>query len=230
MPEPVILTLRAKDAADLIAAGSRSLMVATMKRLLNGREGVTLGYDAGPDAKEPRYVFYAADVTASYQGEVKVARRFFVILPGVALLDFDVVVSPGTTQAVRWALEGADARVAHKAILHPGGDAGEDRLFLNALLAAPAEVAPIASLDLAGARIAQKAVLFYREAGMARSSVYFDLESKGQVSVLVAGLEPGYWEVWWNGYLEETGGEVKPQAGTLCFSGEAGSFFLRRRG
>jgi len=228
MPEPSILTLRAKDAAEVIAADPPSLSLAALRRLLNGQAGRNLGYDLGPDAKAPQYAFYAADVTESYHGAVHTARRFFVVLPSVALLSFDLVVAaPGA--AVRWSLDGAAAGIEHRSVLLPGPGA-EERLFLNLLLAAPAEVVPMSSLDLQGVRIGQRVVLFHRETGMARSSVYFDLEATGKLSFLVAGLEPGFWEVWWNGYLEETGGLVKPQAGTLYFPGEAGSYFLRRRG
>ena len=44
----------------------------------------------------------------------------------------------------------------------------------------------------------------------------------------MAGLAPGYWEVWWNGYLEDLEGLVKPEAGTLWFEGDPGSYFIRR--
>ena len=229
MPEPAILTLRAKDAAEVIAAGPQSLSLAALRRLLTGQAGRNLGYDLGPDAKAPEYAFYAADVTEAWHGAVHMARRFFVVLPAAALLEFDLVVAaPGA--AIRWSLDGTAEGIEHRSILRPGPGGAEERLFLNLLLAAPAEVAPMSSLDLEGVRIGRQVVLFHRETGMARSSVYFDLEATGKLSFLVAGLEPGYWEVWWNGYLEETGGLVRPQAGTLYFPGEAGSYFLRRRG
>jgi len=207
------------------------LSLASLRGLLNGQAGKNLGYDLGPDPKAPQYAFYATDVTASYSGAARIVRRFVVVLPGMALLSFDFVTAPGQVSEVRWSVEGADSRVTQKAIVFAGTDSGgDDRLFLNLLLAAPAEVERVVSLDLAGARIGRNVVLFHRSTGMATSSVFFDLENKDKLSFLVAGLQPGYWEVWWNGYLEETGGLVKPQAGTLWFPGEAGSYFLRLRG
>ncbi|MFB3827265.1 MAG: hypothetical protein ACE15B_10875 [Bryobacteraceae bacterium] len=87
---------------------------------------------------------------------------------------------------------------------------------------------PLESLDLAGVRIANRAVLFRTEATMARDAVSYVVEGGGKLKHLITGLAPGDWSIWWNGWLEDPGVFVEPSAGCLYFEGNAGSYFLRR--
>lgn len=87
---------------------------------------------------------------------------------------------------------------------------------------------PLDSLDLAGVRIGNRAVLFRTEATMARDAVSYVVEGGGKLKHLVTGLAPGDWSIWWNGWLEDPGVFVEPSAGCLRFEGDSGSYFLRR--
>jgi len=203
---------------------------ASLRRILPGKDAAILGYERGPDPASPEYAFLAADLTHSAGGTLASLRRFVVLLRETAVVSFDLARVRAPGQNLVWRLEPGAAEWSHRSILpRPGDRPGADRLFLNVMLRKPAPVDPVSSTDLAGARIGNRVVLFNSEPEMARSAVHFDVEGTGRLEVLVIGLAPGWWEVWWNGYLEEAGVLVRPQAGLLRFEGEAGGYFLRRR-
>jgi hypothetical protein len=223
------ITLRAADVSAAIGA-ARWWEAASLRRLLGGQPGRTLAHDFGPDPAAPAYAFLAADVTEGYAGALRIVRRFFVVLRGQAVISFDLASSPDLAARVLWTLDGTG--LTHRQLL-PSKKSymGEDRRFLNVLQTAPGEIEPIVeSVDLAGVRIGEHVVLFHTDTSMAQSSVYFDLTGKGKLQFLIVGLMPGFWEVWRDGYLEEdTGGMVKPEAGTLRFPGPAGNYYVRLR-
>jgi len=207
-------------------------------RALAGPGVRPVGYSRGPDARRPVYAFLAADLPGT---GFRVARRSVALLKvagswALAAFDFATPAVPGTRQVVR-----AAAGIACATLLPrdapPGASeavwrkSAEDATFLRAAwpAAGPAATpALIWSLDLAGVRIGDRAVLFHTGAAMARSSVYFDLEGPAKLQYLVTGLAPGTWEIWWNGWLEDPQGGVEPEAGTLYFEGPPGSYYLRR--
>lgn len=183
-------------------------------RTLAGPEARTLGRDL-----TPAWSFLAADCTSAYRGSLRELLRFFVLLPDVALIDFDIpTADPGTS--VTWKLEGASPQATV-----------EVRHLLHVIwLGEPKPFKPLDSIDLAGVRIGNQVVAFYTEPRMARSAVSFDLDGAGKMKILIAGLAPGEWEVWFAGMLEIPDGEVLPEAGTLAFEGNPGSYFIRRLG
>lgn len=90
----------------------------------------------------------------------------------------------------------------------------------------------IPGLDFAGVRVGNRVVLFYTERNMARSSASFQIpadDSDDSLRILVAGLAPGAWEIWRNGWLEEAVALVPPRCAVLSFEGRGGSYFLRHR-
>ena len=94
--------------------------------------------------------------------------------------------------------------------------------------AAPRPPQYISSLELEGVRIADRVVLFYVDLHMARSSLFYDLEGGAKLKQLVAGLAPGTWEIWRDGYLDDPQGFVPPQAGILYFEAPAGGYYLKK--
>ncbi|MBC7924895.1 MAG: hypothetical protein H7039_04490 [Bryobacteraceae bacterium] len=85
------------------------------------------------------------------------------------------------------------------------------------------------SLDLEGVQIRDWAVLFHTESRMARSTLSFDTKaSAGPLRFLITGLAPGTWEIWRNGWLVDSNAFVEPREGVLYYSGNPGSYFLRR--
>jgi hypothetical protein len=89
-------------------------------------------------------------------------------------------------------------------------------------------VEKLESLDLAGVRMGDRAILFSTEVNMVRGGVSFFIKGTGRLRYLVTGLAPGTWQIWWNGWLEDPGQPVEPSTASLAFEGEAGSYFLRR--
>jgi hypothetical protein len=144
-----------------------------------------------------------------------VAQRSVVVLEN-AVVAFDL---PLTREKPAWSLEGkAEVRPVPLdcgALLHVAGQA------------APLE--KLESLDLAGVRIGARAVLFRIEATMARDAVSYVVEGSDPLAHLVTGVAPGWWQILWNGWLEDTGMPVEPREGALSFTGPAGSYFFRRR-
>jgi hypothetical protein len=94
--------------------------------------------------------------------------------------------------------------------------------------AQPALVAPVESLDLRGATLGSWTLLFHDGAVGARSALSFAVETPENGNYLVAGLSPGVWDVWRNGWLQDLDGTVRAGSALLFFPSRAGSFFLRR--
>jgi hypothetical protein len=224
------ITLDATAAAALMA-GKEWWTLAALRPLVAGASAHVLAHDFGPDPARPEYAFLGCDMTPK-GGPPRLLRRFVVVLRERAVVSFDMVALADKRDTAAWKLTGSAPNLAHRSLLpRPGqGDEdGDERLFLNILAANPQDVQAIRTLDLAGVRIGQDVVLFHADSSMARTSVFFDVAPAGRYRILVAGLAPGGWDVWWNGYLETTGGVVRPTAGTLRFSGDAGGYYLRRR-
>jgi hypothetical protein len=89
---------------------------------------------------------------------------------------------------------------------------------------------PIESLDLAGARVADRVVLFHADTRSATSAVSFDVAGPARLKFLIVGLNVGTWEIWHNGFLVDPGGAVERDSGVLRFNGAPGGYFLRRIG
>jgi len=92
------------------------------------------------------------------------------------------------------------------------------------------EQGPIESLDLAGARLAGRVVLFHADTRSATSAVSFDAGGPRKLKFVIVGLQVGTWEIWHNGFLVDAGGAVEPGSGVLSFEGAPGGYFLRRIG
>jgi len=92
------------------------------------------------------------------------------------------------------------------------------------------EQGSVESLDLAGARLGGRVVLFHADPRSATSAVSFDAAGPARLKFLVAGLAVGTWEIWRNGFLMDAGGAVERDSGLLSFEGPPGGYFLRRIG
>ena len=90
------------------------------------------------------------------------------------------------------------------------------------------QVSPVDSVDFAGARQGSLAILFWLDRDPARGAASFTIDGAGPLKILIAGLAPGTWEFWRNGWLEETGLRVERGSTVLRFDGEPGSYFIRR--
>lgn len=84
----------------------------------------------------------------------------------------------------------------------------------------------IKDLDFAGARLGGNVALFYRARNPARSSVSFHIDAPDKLKYLITGLAPGSWDIWFQGYLENSL-DVEPREGSLYFEGDPGGYFLR---
>jgi hypothetical protein len=89
---------------------------------------------------------------------------------------------------------------------------------------------PIESLDLVGARVADRVVLFHADTRSATSAVSFDVAGPARLKFIMVGLVVGTWEIWHNGFLVDPGGAVERDSGVLRFDGAPGGYFLRRIG
>ena len=100
---------------------------------------------------------------------------------------------------------------------------------LKTLQAEPGEgVKRIEGIDFIGAVTGGWAVLFHNDARALRSTASFVVESGITLKFLVCGLAPGGWEIWRNGWLEDTMNGVDAHSGVLYFEGAGGSYFIRR--
>ena len=59
-------------------------------------------------------------------------------------------------------------------------------------------------------------------------AVFFDSNGGDKLKTLVAGLAPGVWEVWRNGWLDEPRVVVTREANALYYEGKPGGYFLKR--
>lgn len=222
---PIRIAVQAPEAAALLADADWWTLARLRSRLCPAGKTV-LAHDGAADRP---YAFLACDVTPA-DGALKLLRRFFVVLPREAIVCFDIAVVADKAQHVEWSLEHQPPGFVYRPVLpRPGGDGSDERMFLNVLSTRPLEARWLHSLDLEGVRIGQRVILFHADASMARTAVYFNVEARGTLSILLAGLAPGLWDVWWNGYLEKIDERVRQAAGTLLFEGESGGYYLRRR-
>jgi hypothetical protein len=223
---PISIALAAADVEACLSE-KRWWEIAALRRLLHGQSATILGHDAGPRPEDPAWAFLATDVSLAFPPGVTV-RRFFVILPRQAVLTLDLAAAPGP---LRWDLiPSPGSRLSHRRILPDAKDPTHaDGIALNALALPGSSVEPVLSVDLAGGRVGSTVVLFHTETGMARTAVFFEMEASGRLNYLLAGLAPGGWDIWRDGYLEDTEHGVRPAAGTLFFEGEPGNYFIRHR-
>lgn len=183
----------------------------------DAERAAALEYSCGPDLRRPEFALLA---------ETGTRRRVFVMLkpPGspAALVIFDL--APAPRQGAPLNLKRFRVKTD---ILKSEG------LFLGVIQFSGNETAPAAveftgSVDLDGARIGNWIVLFHNELDSAREPQFFFVDREGPVKCLIAGLAPGLWELWHNGFVKEPSLEVSPRAGSLYFEGAAGSYFFRR--
>ncbi|HWQ55938.1 MAG TPA: hypothetical protein VN442_19775 [Bryobacteraceae bacterium] len=213
---------------------------------LRALAGVTgaLGYACGPKKDAPEWAFLAADITTA---PFQAARRSVVVLKtgpehsAVVSFDFATPGGPCTRQVI----EGAGA--VHHTVLLPGaGDPmieteGEtlvarprqsrpDAMFLNVTqFGPPLPVELIWTIDLAGIRMGDRVVLFHPGSHVAHQPVFFDVDEGELLKCLVTGLAPGFWDLWWRGWLEQPDLQVAPGEGVLYFESPKGGYYLRRR-
>ena len=195
----------------------------------NWRDAATLR-SAFADAKPVGYfstdelACVIVDATEAYHGAAKAVQRSVVVLKQNTLIMFDVVA--GGTKAF-WALNGDTANLNHKSI--PFSNGTSDQVFLNVFQEkTAANIGVLSTLDLAGVRIGEYAILFYVDVRAGRSAVFFDSNGGDKLKTLVAGLAPGSWEVWRNGWLDEPRVVVTREANALYYEGEPGGYFLKR--
>jgi len=86
----------------------------------------------------------------------------------------------------------------------------------------------ITEIDFAGAVTGGWAVFFYNESRALRSTSSFAVPGEAKLQFLIGGLAPGGWDVWRNGWLEDTKSVVDAQSGVLHFEALAGSYFIRK--
>lgn len=198
-------------------------------RTLAGVRARLLGHDCGPRREAPEYGFLAADITPA-GGRFRMVRRSCAVLnlgAQWALVAYDFSTPRGERAPLEIPSGLRHTPLPPRAVRLRD----EEAALLDAVVTGGAlPVVPVTSMDLAGARIADRVVLFYTEPFMARSMVSFDVEADGRLKFLVTGLAPGTWEIWWNGWLEDPQGGVEPEAGALYFEGEPGGYFLKRIG
>lgn len=85
----------------------------------------------------------------------------------------------------------------------------------------------IEDIDFSGAVIGEWTVLFHNEKQALRSAASFEVAAAGKLKFLIGGLAPGGWEIWRNGWLEDSMNGVDARSGVLYFEGEGGTYFIR---
>lgn len=146
-------------------------------------------------------------------------RRSFVLVEG-ALAVFDAAPEG----ELSWDLEGP-APLTCRTLAEPGRDRRGTASLLHLLSVQDVPFTAVRDLELSGLRLADRVILFHQEFTAARSALSFFLNASERLSYAIAGLSPGNWDVWWNGWLEQA--QVAAPA-ILLFDGPGGSYFLRR--
>lgn len=210
--------LESREVEALVESSSwheRKALAALLGR--DAERAAALEYSCGPDLRRPEFALLA---------ETGARRRALVMLkpPGspAALVVFDLAPAPRQQKPLNLKRFRVKTDVLNS----------EGR-FLCVVQFSENETAPSAveftgSVDLDGARIGDWIVLFHNEPNSAREPQFFFVDRGGPVKCLVAGLAPGLWELWHNGFVKEQSLEVSPRAGALYFEGAAGSYFFRR--
>lgn len=237
------------------AAGAGWWEIAKLRRLA-GAERV-LGYARGPKEDAPEWAFLACDTTAA---PFRAARRSVVVVKigpePATIVTFDFATPAGASwrQLIETAgasqLSGNSFRAGpvHHTVLLPGGgdpllDATEggvivtsrkqreDAILLHVAQAgAVLPVELIWTIDLAGVRVGDRIIAFHAGLRMAHQPVFFDVDEGAHLKFLLTGLAPGSWDIWWKGWLEQSGLWVAPHTGTLYFEGPAGGYYFSSRG
>jgi hypothetical protein len=196
-----------------------------------------MGHDFGPDPATPEYAYLAVDARAA---GAKVLHRSFVRLAanGGLLICCDLAETEGPAAEASWRLgtEGQPERkdLGHRSLLGKWQARAEfEALLVNAVQAPGHDgelnaLREIYTVDLAGVQSANWVVLFHTDTQPAKSAIHFEAEGKEPCRILITGVAAGEWQIWCNGWLEDRPGIVKPQARALYFSGDPGSYFLRR--
>ena len=91
-----------------------------------------------------------------------------------------------------------------------------------------AGVTRIEEIDFIGVVTGGWVVLFHNEPRALRSAASFEAANEGRLKFMICGLAPGGWEIWRNGWLEDTKSGVDERSGVLYFEGRGGSYFIRR--
>lgn len=213
------ITFDAHRAAGFLAGSATS--VVAFRGLLGA--GADLARPLGHH-QSAGFSYAAFDVTGAYEAAKTVQRSF--ARSGAILIGFDLIVAVGEHH---WTLEGTHPNL-YLASLLPDNAARAETPFLHAAsLATPPEPLPVDSgVDLAGARFGPVAVFFHNEPRMNRSALAFAVEDgPAALDVFVIGVAPGSWQLWRNGWLDESL-TVKPEQGLAAFKTRPGRFFLRR--
>lgn len=214
MQASVALTVPAEDAARVLHAARPG---GAILRSIAG-EGKQTGFFSN-DALSCVIV----DAATAYQG-AKAVERIVVALDRTALITFDVVAAGPKAS---WMLTGQPGNLLHKAL--PFSNGTSDQVFLNVIAAGELpNIMNISAIDLAGVQIGDRAILFYVDVRAGRSAVFFDAPQGQTLKILVAGLAPGIWEIWRNGWLDEPKAFVRPETQALYYETKPGGFFLRR--
>ncbi len=86
----------------------------------------------------------------------------------------------------------------------------------------------IREIDLTGVRVEDWYVWFHRDVTSAQSAISFLLDKGEDANFLITGMAPGAWEVWLDGWLQESPLRIRPETGAAYWRGARGSYFLRR--
>jgi len=230
----IAIPLRTSDYLALIGSSKPWWPLSAIRTLLGVQAAAAkpLGYYAGPDRKRPAIAFAAFDVTQAYDQRAALdVKRSFALL-GTTLITFDYVVAAEPCES-RWILEGLEGTGIDVSRVQSPVKAALDTQHLNVLQLPGGErprarVEEISTIDLAGVRMGDWIVLFNADNHSAASGVYFAVEGEHDVKCLLTGLAPGRWEIWRNGWREDSGGDVERDAGAFYFEGKPGSYFFRR--
>jgi hypothetical protein len=209
------IELNAAEAASYLRRPSTSL--AAFRGLL--------GADAARSRalgrmERPAFGYAAFEVTAGLE------RAFALIR--TTLVCFDLVA---VDDEARWTLAGRDPDL-RLTLLTADVSTSDHTLFLHALRLGeyPKTCRVDSGVDLAGLRIGADVLLFHNEPRMNRSALSFAVEDgPPELRAFVAGVAPGAWQLWRDGWLEATL-HVQPREGGLSFETRPGRFFLRRLG
>ncbi|HBY61853.1 MAG TPA: hypothetical protein DEH78_18695 [Solibacterales bacterium] len=202
----VSLTANGAAVRALLSRGESRAELASLRAVLGPAAGRVLAHD--PDAG-----YLAADCSAHYG--LKTALRSLLALPGLVLF-FDLLAA----DEVSWSVDRFASRPLWRSretnelrLLHAAGDRDAEALT---------------GFDLAGVRSGVDCALFHTESQLAASALSFDCAGEGRLRFLLAGLAPGSWDVWRNGWLEHGQVRVPAPACTLRFEGRPGGYFLRK--
>ncbi|MDX2151025.1 MAG: hypothetical protein SFV54_09840 [Bryobacteraceae bacterium] len=190
----------------LLGRGPAPVTAAALRAAWGSVTGRVLAHD-------PAAGYLAADFASTYG--VSAALRSIVALPGLVLF-FDLV----SAEEVDWAIEGLATR--------PVWQSREGKVMGLVHAAGPRETTLLTGFDLAGAQSGRDVVLFHTETRLAASALSFDCVGDEGLRFLLAGFAPGNWDVWRNGWLEQSPVRVMAPACTLGFEGKTGSYFLRK--